>query len=269
MNFSLAASPVAADLDNDGFLDRIYIGDVGGQLWKFDVSAPATVVDGEVTNWTAKRLFVGDPDQANPPAAGDYLPKQGIYNAATLALDAYDNLWVYFGTGDRNAPKSASTNRFYAIKDDTDMTNGAALDESDLTDATTTDEVTQGWYLPLSANEKVLASASVFNQVVHFTTYAPVSVKPCEFGQGESQLYSVEMLSGDAGIDWDTGKRILALDNDATRKKAVGSGIPGEPMIVLGAGADTVVVATTDQEVVNNDMEASRVKDIRYWREVY
>jgi type IV pilus assembly protein PilY1 len=38
MNFSLAANPTAADLNNNGFIDRVYIGDVGGQLWKFDVS---------------------------------------------------------------------------------------------------------------------------------------------------------------------------------------------------------------------------------------
>ena len=29
---------MAVDLNNDGYIDRVYIGDVGGQLWKFDVS---------------------------------------------------------------------------------------------------------------------------------------------------------------------------------------------------------------------------------------
>jgi len=43
MNFSIPASPAAVDLNNDGYIDRVYIGDVGGQLWKFDMSAPATV----------------------------------------------------------------------------------------------------------------------------------------------------------------------------------------------------------------------------------
>ena len=32
MNFSIAASPTAVDLNNDGYIDRVYIGDVGGQL---------------------------------------------------------------------------------------------------------------------------------------------------------------------------------------------------------------------------------------------
>ena len=59
MNYSLAANAAAADLDSDGFVNRVYIGDVGGQLWKFDVSAAATVSSGMATNWTGKRLFAG------------------------------------------------------------------------------------------------------------------------------------------------------------------------------------------------------------------
>jgi len=46
------------DLNNDGFIDRLYIGDVGGQLWKFDLSAEATLTGtttGSVNNWLGKR----------------------------------------------------------------------------------------------------------------------------------------------------------------------------------------------------------------------
>ena len=41
MNFSIAANPTAVDLNNNGYVDRVYVGDVGGQVWKFDVSATA------------------------------------------------------------------------------------------------------------------------------------------------------------------------------------------------------------------------------------
>ena len=37
MNFSIPGSPPAAvDLNGDGYVDRVYLGDVGGQLWKFE-----------------------------------------------------------------------------------------------------------------------------------------------------------------------------------------------------------------------------------------
>jgi type IV pilus assembly protein PilY1 len=63
MNFSLAANPTAVDLNNDGFVDRVYIGDVAGQVWKFDVT------NGTPANWTGKRVFAARLF-ANEPAAG-------------------------------------------------------------------------------------------------------------------------------------------------------------------------------------------------------
>ena len=33
MNYSFAASPTAVDTNSDGFIDKVYIGDLGGQMW--------------------------------------------------------------------------------------------------------------------------------------------------------------------------------------------------------------------------------------------
>jgi type IV pilus assembly protein PilY1 len=76
MNFSMPAAPTAVDLTNDGYIDRVYIGDVGGQLWKFDVAPTggAAVSGGLINNWTGKRLFAAASSQANPPPAGEYYP---------------------------------------------------------------------------------------------------------------------------------------------------------------------------------------------------
>src|SRR5439155_9771684 len=130
MNFSLPEKATAVDLDNNGYVDHVYIGDMGGQLWKFDVSATAT------TSWTGKRLFAADSGQTNPPAVGEYYPAQAIYGAPAMALDTTGALWAFFGTGDRNHPVATATNRFYGIKDTTTMTNGATLTESSLANVT-------------------------------------------------------------------------------------------------------------------------------------
>ena len=70
MNFSIPGAPTAVDLNNDGYIDRVYIGDVGGQLWKFDVAPTggATLSGSLITNWTGKRIFAAASSQANPPA---------------------------------------------------------------------------------------------------------------------------------------------------------------------------------------------------------
>ena len=59
MNFSVPASPTAVDLNGDGYIDRVYLGDVGGQLWKFDVapSGGTTVSSDSLHNWTWKAIF--------------------------------------------------------------------------------------------------------------------------------------------------------------------------------------------------------------------
>src|SRR5262249_34030967 len=171
MNFSLAANPTAVDLDNDGYVDHVYIGDVGGQLWKFEVSNTAT------SSWQGKRLFAAASSQTNPPAAGEFYPAQAFYAAPTLAFDNSHNLWVYIGSGDRNHPNNTASNRFYGIVDPGNMTNGSTVTESMLADVSTatgsntTD--TDGWFFQLGANEKAFAAGNVFNNTVLFSGFTP------------------------------------------------------------------------------------------------
>lgn len=270
MNFSVPASPTAADLDADGLIDRVYVGDVGGQLWKFDVSAAATLSGGLVSNWLGKRLFVAAPSQANPPPVGEYHAPQAIYGSPALSFDTMGDLWVLVGTGDRNHPNDTSQNRFYGIKDGTDMTNGSALTESALVDATSILPVTQGWYLALAAKEKVLASANVFNNVAYFSTFtSAVAATACESARGTASLYGVHMATGRAGVDWPSRTYLPSADPATPRSKSVGGGIPSRPGVVAGPTGDSVVVGTTDEEVSTDTFPATRRKQIRYWREVY
>lgn len=283
MNFSFAVSPAAADLDGDGFVDRVYIGDVGGQVWKFDVSAAATVSGGLVTNWTGKRLFAAAPTQTNPPAAGEFYPAQAIYATPTLTYDDSGALWLFFGTGDRNHPNNASSNRFYGIKDNTSMTNGSALTESSLANVTSNyATVTQGWFFTLNSTEKVLASATVFNKIVFFSTFTPSTTASCAGGGGTARLCGVAMLTGYAGVDWTHGTAITATSGAAgtslssthsTRFKDVGTGIASKPVVVISQTGATitssVIAATTDQQLLSNPAPPPALKRILYWREVF
>ncbi|MFI5341011.1 MAG: pilus assembly protein, partial [Candidatus Methylomirabilales bacterium] len=192
MNFSIPADMTAVDLNSDGSIDRLYIGDVGGQVWKFDVvgrdssgnPTGTTLSGGQVTNWLGKRLFQADSSEANPPAAGEYYPTQAIWDAIVPAYDQHMNVWIYFGTGDRDHPDYANTvsNRFYGIEDPvdinkaTDMTNGSAITEANLVNVTSNNGTPiQGWYMKLGTNEKVLSTANAFNNIVYFSTFTPAS----------------------------------------------------------------------------------------------
>ena len=272
MNFSLTSNPTAVDLNSDGHTDRVYIGDVGGQLWKFDVSATAT------SSWTGKRLFVADTSQANPPATGAYYPAQAIYGAPALAFDDQGSLWVYFGTGDRNHPNNASTNRYYGIKESTTMANGSPLTESNLVDVTSSSTpATDGWFFRLGSNEKVLAASNIFNKVVFFSTFTPTAVVACG-SNGAAKLYAIQMDTGFGAMNFATGEVLGTSNASVARSTASGSGIASMPVIVISypPGGDatatvstSVVTANTDQTVHNRPGPTDpNLKHVLYWREV-
>jgi type IV pilus assembly protein PilY1 len=271
MSFSIPANPTAVDLNNDGYIDHVYIGDVGGQLWKFDVSATAT------TGWTGKRLFAASPSQANPPAAGEYYPAQAIYGAPSLALDNNRNVWVFFGTGDRNHPNASASNRFYGVKDNTTMANGATLTESNLVDVTTSNaQPTQGWYVRLlGSGEKVLAASNVFNMNVFFSSFTPDSTVTCTGGGGTAKLYAVQVQSGYAAINFSTGTALASPNASSTRSRDIGHGIASMPVVVItppgtpgGTPESSVITATSNQELPNNRVPPpALLKQVRSWHE--
>ncbi len=269
MNFSVPARPTVADLDYDGYVDRIYVGDVGGQLWKFDISAEATFAGGLVNNWSGKRLLQAAPSQTNPPAAGEFFASEAMYGSPALAYDSDHHLWVFVGSGDRNHPKTTSSDNFYGIKDTTDMSNGSALTPASLVDVTSGSTVVQGWYYPLTANEKVLAAADVFNEVVYFTTHSPQSTDPCEGNTGSGKLYAIRLEDGLPALDWTDGEKLENPDGSETPSTDVGDGIPTDPEIVLDGPTDSIVVGSTDGELTEVSLPATRTKRIRYWREVF
>lgn len=280
MNFSIPADMTAVDLNMDGYVDRLYIGDVAGQVWKFDLSAPATLSGGLVSNWTGKRLFTADATAANlpnnPPPVGAYYPTQAIYAAIIPAYDDQRNVWIYFGTGDRNHPNNTTApNRFYGIKDNTTMANGGALVESSLVDVTSTNATAaQGWFFRLGADEKVLSAANVFNKIVYFTSFIPTTSVACGSGGGNANLYAIQMLTGYAAVNWTDGTALTTTSASETRSKLIGVGIASRPILILtesGARVTASVIAcTTSQQCPTNPaVPPSGMRKVLYWREVF
>ena len=275
MNFAIPAAPTAVDLNNDGYIDRVYIGDVGGQLWKFDVApAGGAALSGSlINNWAGKRLFAAASSQTNPPAAGEYYPTQAIYFPPALAYDSSNNLWVFFGTGDRYHPNNTASNRFYGIKENTSMTNGSTLTESSLTNMSTGGTITQGWYVPLASNEKVLASSDVFNSVVLFTTFTPVTAAVCGTGGGDAKLYAINMSTGDAALDLSTGTAMAAGQSALAAAKTIGTGIPSKPIVIMSQSGNRatpyVITGTTNQQIANTQIPQLAVRRLVGWREVF
>jgi hypothetical protein len=256
MDASLEAPPTAIDTNADGYIDKVYIGDLKGRMWVFDVS------DNNNSNWTGKRLF----------KAPDGHP---IYYQPAVAFDKSGTPWVYFGTGDRENPNDKnSKERFYAVKDDGKGYDGKGtypLQEKDLSDVTTTnkfDPVSKpGWYIQLAQAEKVLARPVVFNRLVYFTTYTYTeSANPCVAG-GSGKLYTVEYLSAGGALTVDDLSQLSGPTSE--RSKVIASGLPSAPAIsVTVKGKASVTIEATSGQALSQKAFLATNKQILYWREV-
>jgi type IV pilus assembly protein PilY1 len=269
MTHALPASPTAVDTNFDGYVDKVYIGDMGGQMWVFDVSFDESTKKSD-SLWAGKRLFTA-------PKGGS--EKHNIYYAPAVAFDKNGIPWVYFGTGDREDPTDYNNEqeRFYAVKDD--GSGDYPRDEGDLKDVTldkdntfAVDTTKKGWYIKLEKSgkqlEKVLAKPTVFNRLLYFTTYTYTQSADLCAVAGISKDYIVEYLSGGGALSVDD---LSDLSGTAgARSREIGVGAPSAPVISVNMkGKASVIIMTTSGQIFSQTaFSPTTSREILYWRDV-
>jgi len=218
MDYSIPAPAAIVDTDNDNFIDTAYIGDLGGNMWRLKFCGATAESTCSTTDWSAGLLFQASSGQIRP-----------IYTSPAVARDKVGNLWVYWGTGDKEDPTAANAQeKFYAVKDNDRTTTWEINDLENITSGTYDSLSTNpGWYINFTGQgEKVLAPPTVFGGVVYFTTFIPdQSGDPCSYG-GDAKLY---------GVDYITGAGMLSEEGD--RSMTVGTGVATAPVISLKPGS--------------------------------
>ncbi|MEJ8821832.1 PilC/PilY family type IV pilus protein [Variovorax humicola] len=170
------ASPTAVDINNDGVIDRIYAGDLKGNVWKFDVT------DANPANWK-----IANKDASNNPVplykattlVGTVITPQPITTPIVTFPNPQGGYQLVFATGkaleSNDYPMSTVyTNTMYGIYDkpgttSTLTTGKTELVQQTLTDVSGTRYITSatvsyssgklGWY----ANLPVASEGVVFN----------------------------------------------------------------------------------------------------------
>jgi type IV pilus assembly protein PilY1 len=232
MEYAFPASPALLDSDRDGFIDRAYIGDLGGNMWRLKFCKPSDGSTCNTANWTVNRLFNG---------SGTSSSARPIYNIAAIAKDGASNIWVYWGTGDKvNSTDTTQRDLFVAMKD-TDSVSTRTI--SNLQDVSAdgsvyNDPAKYGWYvqMPAGTGEKILAEPTVFGGAVWFTSWVPpVGTDPC--GQaGTSNLYGLDFGNGSAGIDNGSGGKQRSL--------SLGAGMATAPTFSLNPNGGSDIYLT-------------------------
>jgi type IV pilus assembly protein PilY1 len=210
------SSPQAADLDGNGTVDRIYAGDLKGQMWAFDVSA-ATDTSWAVAYGTAAApapLFTAkDASNNAQPITTRPLLAKNLDNVG----GASPNIVVMFGTGEYVTQADITDiNRqtFYVVGD---MGTGSLLRANLLQRTFTTSgtlrspttgqaalvwSTKSGWYMDLNIGtttpalsaERVVTQASLRRRTLFFNTMIPDG-SPCT-GGGTGWLMSFDFLTG-------------------------------------------------------------------------
>jgi len=263
MKYSIPSDIARVDTNGDGKIDRFYVGDMGGQMWRFNVGDP------DPANWTAKIIFDSNPGLSD---------KRKIFYPPDVSLEKGNYEMLFFGTGDREAPKNTTVvNRIYAIKDKNPST---VLTENDLLDVT--DDLLQdpnttavqkttimnalstknGWYIKLDQNagEKCLSNSVLFYGVIYYTTFTPEfgdPGDPCFLSEGKGRLYALNYKTGEAVFNMD-GISIDGLPiTKEDRSKIIGPSIPSG-VIITFIGNQSVAYAGVGGGVYRPPMKKTK-----------
>ncbi len=207
MNNSIPAAPRVIDLTGDGLADRLYMGDTGGRLWRFDIlngnSAANLVAGGVLAELGAAGLI--DP----PP--GSVRRFYTTPDAVFVNCSRGTFLAINIGSGFRGHPLDTDVqDAFFSVRDPNALgalasdSYGTPIGIDDLQDITDDAEAVvpndaAGWRLSMVEDdgEKILSAATTFDRLVFFNSFSPVAkVSSCAGGIGLNRRYQVDACNG-------------------------------------------------------------------------
>lgn len=246
---SIAADVTLLDSDYDGFIDRMYAADTGGNIWRIDMPSDKKADFNhhklaQLGSVTDRRFFY------KPVVARTLFSKVTIKGGVTTRLDTpYDA--VVIGSGKRTNPNDVKTaDQLFMIRDENTVTQsftdkepvpikpeslmvmnndpfGNALSDVDGFIELEADlALKKGWRYELAAGEKSLAAATVVGGVAYFTSFTPASdsstKNQCSLSGGGGSLYAFHLHYGTKVYD--------------NLKFATSTEVPDTPQLYFGEG---------------------------------
>ena len=256
MTYSIPGSAAIVDTDNDGFVDTAYIGDLGGNVWRFTFCTGANGNACNTSNWSGGLLF----------SSTGLSPIPLIYTTPSAARGSSGDLWVFWGTGDKENPAAQGTQDwFFGVKDNDRSSTYTSAQFQDITNSVFS-YTSPGWYITLGSGEKVLADSSAFGGMVTWTTYVPYTgTDPCNQA-GTSNLYSVAMMPvAIGGVTYQAGAGLFATTTGnvvGTRSMALGTGVAQVPIYSqkpsgTGSGATDAYISISGGGQANTSITSS------------
>ncbi|MEA1082472.1 pilus assembly protein [Marinobacter qingdaonensis] len=277
----------------DGVVDRVYAGDLDGNMWVVDLSTGSAnswrsaYRSGNSTNATNLPFFVAEDSSGNAqPITTAPVMGRNIYNTA----GSDPNLFVFFGTGrylTDSDPSSTAEQSFYGVWDRGSAVTRSQLQGRSITESTesgrevrtidgdsidwtdTSASARRGWYVDFNTEqgERVIESPLVRGEYVLFNTVTP-SQSLCQSG-GTSWTQALR-------FDGTTPKQpVFDVNNDGKidSNDAVIAGVRYGDAMILNSNilGDNLYRQASDGEVDQTKIDLGGGKTLGRsgWREVY
>jgi len=278
MLYAFPSKPAVIDRDFDGFADVVYIGDLGGQMWKWDISAQgddSSGSDGIIDNWDHGLFFT-----TTSTFDGTDTRYRSFFYPPTVTL-IRNRLHLAFGSGEREqlgydgVSSYDENNRMYVVRDYF-PTGGSAFTttatESDLTDITSIDTDNNpsdlGYRFTVRDGEKFVSDLIAFAGYVIAVSFQAdsTSTDPCVAATGLSRLYVFSV--DDGGGYFTTGGTPTSLEKRSTD---AGGGMASTPRISLAPDPsdDKMYIKTSKGRVLTIDPPPRKNKgsSMIYWKQ--
>ncbi len=270
MDYSIPSDLTFMDGNGDGFTDRLYVGDTGGQVWRIDLDTGIGARLASLGGTDVRRFFyppkvlkLTDSSYTTPGSYSDYdlvLIGSG-HRPNPLGTNIQDRLYALRdrainglidsngdGEAEMDDPVDPPNYQFFTLTHDYLYDATANLIQDGDTDekaaALVSLQGTYGWYIDLERlGEKNLSAPLVVQGVAYFTTFVPPTTDAdsgCQTTEGSGWIYALDILTGAAvNPDYDGNEDQLEKSD---RNKKIGEGIPSKVVpITIG---DKIVLLT-------------------------
>jgi type IV pilus assembly protein PilY1 len=292
---SVPSEPAALDVNGDGYLDYIYIGDLKGQLWRIELTDLRMLAPAPGGRWdnqldlaagSGKPFLLFKAPQPTPPATKPIYPIYSRPTAVSLGFNSNGRatLGVAFGTGDRDDVVAVLDGlsltwkqRFYYVIDDANTVTRTEADLLGIPSSTAPAAASvplKGWFLELATGERLITDSLAVQGIIFFSTFDPTPTgspaNPCSNGIrcqgpiGIARFYRVRFATGDAYLGSDRGE---TQENATFLTNPVFYIAAGSGGATVSTQQEARVIYTSDNEVKVTDVPGGTRTTVKDWKE--
>lgn len=267
MKSAIVGDVVAVDDNSDGFVDLLYVADLGGRIFRIDFNQNAATANNYATGGMIADLgknssqkehvrFYNTLDVVYSKSFG-YVEGSGAdtkviidkprymlsigsgYRAHPLENSASDSFYVVFDYNTTGPAKDPSNNPIYTAVKKSDL-QGYEFNVTDTLNIQPTAKSNNGIYVKLKGadtGEKVLSSSLTLNNTIYFTSFRPSTgslSSSCTSDTGQSRLYQINLntfLDRDGNVDNSTDNNTQSTVDELNIP-----GIPPKPVLIIPKG---------------------------------